>query len=239
MPQCLGFSVGACRDWPRRATHFLCFAKESKQRKATLVRSPLRGYPKKCRGWREAQNSPAAQTTALLNPPSPAFFRLRTRDLTADTHPHPNPPLEGEGTDQVLAQVVDQLLLQRLRLQLFGEMSGSDSLPFKGRVRVGMGLKRSLVTTPKERAQNRKKKRRCLSRRRVSALPDFAPALLGTPKGRRRQGRLFCLLFWRSKKVSGPPGPVPASIYGEQTEPGHRRDILTKQPPPAPDTPPA
>jgi hypothetical protein len=36
------------RDWPRRATHFLCFAKESKQRKATAARCPF-GVPEPIR----------------------------------------------------------------------------------------------------------------------------------------------------------------------------------------------
>jgi hypothetical protein len=36
------------RDWPRRATHFLCFAKESKQRKATAARCPC-GVPESIR----------------------------------------------------------------------------------------------------------------------------------------------------------------------------------------------
>jgi hypothetical protein len=41
-------SVEASRDWPRRATHFLCFAKESKQRKATAARCPF-GVPETIR----------------------------------------------------------------------------------------------------------------------------------------------------------------------------------------------
>jgi hypothetical protein len=39
-------------------------------------------------------------------------------DLGGVPHPHPNPPLEGEGTSQTKRE---------------------NSLPFKGRVRVGMG----------------------------------------------------------------------------------------------------
>ncbi|RZI44337.1 hypothetical protein EGT07_02630 [Herbaspirillum sp. HC18] len=54
--------------------------------------------------------------------------------------------------------------------------------------------------------------------------PPCVPFFRGPPQGAACQGRLFGLPFWRSKKVSGPPGPVPASIYGEQTEPGHRRE---------------
>ena len=40
--------VDACRDWPRRATPFLCFAKERKQRKATAARCPF-GVPEPIR----------------------------------------------------------------------------------------------------------------------------------------------------------------------------------------------
>ncbi len=61
-----------------------------------------------------------------------------------------------------------------------------------------------LSTTPKRREPTRKKKRGCLSRRRVSALPALTPAFLGTPRrGAALSGRLSLLTFFgEAKKVS-------------------------------------
>ncbi|WP_235548536.1 hypothetical protein, partial [Noviherbaspirillum sp. Root189] len=44
------------------------------------------------------------------------------------------------------------------------------------------------------------------------------------PEGRLNRGRLSLLTFFgEAKKVSGPPGPVPASIHEEQPAQNHRR----------------
>ena len=66
VPRLSSHSVDTSRDWPRRATHFLCFAKESKQRKATLVRSPF-GVPEKMQG--KASSALPDFAPALLGTP--------------------------------------------------------------------------------------------------------------------------------------------------------------------------
>jgi hypothetical protein len=76
--------VEAGRDWPRRATHFLCFAKESKQRKATAANCPS-GPRKSKRQSGKRNNSPSLRSElrqiSLLFPLCHSFFRQFTAEL--------------------------------------------------------------------------------------------------------------------------------------------------------------
>jgi len=70
------FGRGCVAGGSPAATHFLCFAKESKQRKATAIRRPLRGYPVLCRINRESRKLAALRHASL-------FFRL-LQHITGD-----------------------------------------------------------------------------------------------------------------------------------------------------------
>ncbi|RZI40821.1 hypothetical protein EGT07_21215 [Herbaspirillum sp. HC18] len=56
----------------------------------------------------------------------------------------------------------------------------------------------------------------------------LAPHFFGHPEGAAYQGRLSLLTFFgEAKKVSGPPGPVPASPHEEQQALNRRRKNAT------------
>jgi hypothetical protein len=63
-----------------------------------------------------------------------------------------------------------------------------------------MGFKRSLVTTPKERAEKRKKKRSCLSRRRVLRFPFFGALFWAPRRGVGARVAFFAYFFGETKK---------------------------------------
>jgi hypothetical protein len=81
--RCGLYSVVSCRDWPRRATHFLCFAKESKQRKATAANCPS-GSRKSERQSGKRNNSPSLRSElkqiSLLFPLRHSLFRQFTAE---------------------------------------------------------------------------------------------------------------------------------------------------------------
>jgi hypothetical protein len=90
------------RDWPRRATHFLCFAKESKQRKATAANCPS-GSRKSERQSGKRNNSPSLRSElkqiSLLFPLRRSLFRQFTAapqkansKTEAKPKPKPKPP---------------------------------------------------------------------------------------------------------------------------------------------------
>jgi hypothetical protein len=72
--QCGLHFVDACRDWPRRATPFLCFAKESKQRKAIAANCPFR-VPEKASGKGEPPK-PNQKPEAKPKPKLPASVAM-------------------------------------------------------------------------------------------------------------------------------------------------------------------
>src|SRR6476469_10333312 len=87
----------ASRDWPRRATYFLCFAKESRQRKATPSRCPF-GVPKSVTTKTGSEITRFAQTDFASLSVLVVTLLASPAGVERPTHPHPDPPLEGEGT---------------------------------------------------------------------------------------------------------------------------------------------
>ena len=64
--------------------------------------------------------------------------------------------------------------------------------------------------------KNGKKRRRCLSRRRVSAPPHFSATQLGTRRAAAPASPSFAYFSWRSKKSEWPPGhPRPANVVND------------------------
>ena len=80
--------------------------------------------------------------------------------------------------------------------------------------------KRADAKSDKEAQMSEPKASFCASR--------FCVRSFGDPRqGAAVQGRLSLLTFFgEAKKVSGPPGPVPAGIHGEQQALKHRRKNL-------------
>src|SRR6476661_9475827 len=88
---------------------------------------------------------------------------------------------------------------------------------------MGCGVQ-PLLASPKGRGLKRIRSEICLSRRRVYFASRFSPLPFGYPEGATTGGRLLLLTFLgEARKVSGPPGPVPASLFEETTAPNHRR----------------
>jgi hypothetical protein len=96
---------------------------------------------------------------------------------------------------------------------------------------IGFGFLKCRCELPKKRAAKRKKKRNLselrAQRGRVISLPALSLAFSGTRRAVRR-GRLSLLTFFgEAKKVSGPPGPVPASLHEGQSALHHRSTSQT------------
>ncbi len=84
------------RDWPRRATPFLCFAKERKQRKATPLSPPASRVPKSDAIKTGSEiNSPAAQTNFASVSVLIASLLASLKGDQLPPPPHPGPPLPG------------------------------------------------------------------------------------------------------------------------------------------------
>src|SRR6478672_11774457 len=100
-----------------------------------------------------------------------------------------------------------------------------DSLPFKGRARVGMGCEvQPLLASPKGRGQKWIKKRNLSERSELFRFPFLSSPFWAPAKRATTGGRLSLLPFFgEAKKGSGPPGPVPASSIEEMSVLHHRR----------------
>ncbi len=133
-------------------------------------------------------------------------------DLKNTTPPHPGPPRRGGNCSGLghrhRCHMPKTLIVRQARA------APTRLWPLKFR-----------CEQPKKGGGKRIKKRN-LSEPQASLFRfPLSPSLLRVPpQGAANRGRLFCLLFWRSKKVSGPPGPVPASLHGVTTELHHRRE---------------
>ncbi len=101
------------------------------------------------------------------------------------------------------------------------------------------GCENPLLTTPKEHGVKRIKKRGCLSRRRVSALPALCGALLGTPQGggrgvAPRRPPFFAYFLWRSKESRWPAGASPGKVAQRnvsKASPKSQPNTAPKEPP--------
>jgi hypothetical protein len=180
------------------AAHFSCLAKKSKQKKATARTLPF-GFPQKRGASREArQLAFGSNIRASCSDLPLAFAAASQADLLI--RGFASLALRARWNSDGLAQQNEALdIIATTPLENPTLLTPS---PRASAAKPGLG--NSAWTLPKNRATRRKKKRGCLSRRRVAALPASSSDFSGTPKGQRPCGRLSLLTFFgETKKVSG------------------------------------
>jgi hypothetical protein len=203
----------------RRRTHFLCFAKESKQRKATPTGCvpPLRCGQPAVLTFRGVSSKLASlkQGRALIR-----------ETLRSSAHP------EGAADQQAFAAL--GIRTANIHQPRAKSMEIPTAAGAKRTQRPGGRATRWPDRSPspsgcaEERSVSRIRARSCLSeassaRPRETRAPQVARS---EAKGRRQWGRLSLLTFFgEAKKVSRPPGRVPAS--GSK-----KKSVLHLTPPP-------
>jgi len=175
---------------PRRASHFLCFAKESNQRKATpavCVPSLRYGHPAVLVAG-GSRRTRFAQTTAALLPPAPALLGTARGGQTSRLVLRTSPPTARA-------------------LHVAGERSEACRGPSEATARPKpLWLCRGAQRQAGKASQLFERSEFCDAR--LTRAPQVARS---EAKGHRQRGRLFFAYFLlaKQKKVGAPPGAHP------------------------------